>query len=76
MGAEHLSSPVSRACPKRGFFWGWGFWRDSIGWELAAKDDFFAHLGESLLNRTFSGRSGIGKQAGDVGFRGADQAAA
>jgi len=38
---------------------------------------FFAHLGELRLNMTFSARSGVGRQAGEVGFRGgAGQAAA
>ena len=74
--ANRPAISLPRACPKSGFFGNGDFGEIQSGGDLRRKMIFFAHLGESPLNRTCSGRSGIGKQAGDVGFRGADQAAA
>jgi len=67
---------MSRACPKSGFFEGGDFGEIQLGGDLRRKMIFPTHLGQSRLNRTFCGRSGVGREAGDVGFRGAAQAAA
>jgi len=65
---------LARACPNTGFLESGAFGDIQSRGDSSQKMVFPAHLDESPLNSTFCGRSGIDRQAGDVGFRGTSQA--